>query len=217
MKAKKATKKMIMPEVRESVKYDADTTSTKKNPTFIVIGILAAIILLILAVNKGYVVTAIVEGKPIFRWQFVNTLVSRYGKQTLETMISEALIDKEAKSTGVSVSQADIDQKEGEILKSFGGNVTLDEVLQYQGMTKSDFDSQVRLQLVVTKILSKDITVTDADITAYIEKNKTSMTASDEAALKIEARSILTDQKISEKVQPWFTELKTKAKILRFQ
>ena len=221
MKPKKYTKKTIKPQMMTPVSPTEESATPpmglKKNMTVTMIVILTLVILGIIAVNKGYVITAIVEGKPIFRWQFVNALVSRFGTQTLETMISETLIDKEAQSMGLSVSQEEIDKKEEEILASFGGNVTLDEVLKYQGMTKSDFDGQVRLQLIVAKILSKDIVVTDEEVLAYIEQNKASMTASDEATLRVEAKSILTDQKVSEKVQPWFTELKAKAKVLRFQ
>lgn len=221
MKPKKFTKKTVKSQMMtptSSVEESTmPSTGPKKNMTVTMIVILTLVILGIIAVNKGYVVTAIVDGRPIFRWQFVNALVSRFGTQTLETMISETLIDKEAQRMGVAVTQQEIDAKEEEILASFGGNVTLDEVLKYQGMTKGDFDSQVRLQIIVAKILSKDIIVTDEEVLAYIDQNRASMTASDEATLRLEATSILTDQKVSEKVQPWFTELKAKAKVLRFQ
>ena len=195
---------------------DSSGCCGKKSKTVPIIIVLALIIVAVLAVNKGWLVAAVVNNRPIFRWQLDKILVSRFGKQTLENMVSEVLIDQESKKTGVSVTQQEIDAKEGDILKSFGGKVTLDELLTYQGMTKEEFDSQVRLQLLVSKLLGKDVAVTDQEVAEYIVKNKTTLVASEEGALKEEARAALLDQKVSEKIQPWFTEIRNKAKVLRF-
>jgi len=189
----------------------------KKKPIIVPIIIaLLVIIVAVLAVNKGMVVAAIVNGKPVFRWELSNMLTARFGKQTLEAIVSERLIAEEASKARVSVTQKDIDAKEEEIIKSFGGKVTLDDMLKFQGMTKSDFDSQVKLQLLVSKLLEKDITVESKEIDDYIAQNKTSLVASNDAEMKEEAKKILFEQKVSEKIQPWFAEIKAKAKILRF-
>jgi parvulin-like peptidyl-prolyl isomerase len=187
-----------------------------QNKTPVVIGILTVVLLLALALSKGYILAAIVNNKPIFRSQLTQTLMSRFGKQTLEGMISEKLIAEEAQRSGVSITQEEIDKQEEEVLKSFGGKVTLDELLKFQGTTKSEFDGQIRLQLLVNKLLEKDVTVTDEEIASYKETNRALMVSSDEAGLKEEARNTLLEQKINEKIQPWFTELKNKAKIFKF-
>ena len=123
--------------------------------------ILGVVILFLVALNRGLIVSAIVNGKPIFRWTVNSTLMSRFGQQTIENMITEQLIADEAKKAKLTVTQKEIDAKEQEVLKSFGGNVTLDEVLKFQGMTKSDFDEQIKLQMMLTKLIGKDITITD--------------------------------------------------------
>jgi foldase protein PrsA len=187
-----------------------------RNKTPIIIGVLTIILLLALALSKGYILVAVVNNKPIFRFQLNETLMSQFGKQTLEGMISEKLIAEEAQRSGVSVTQEEIDKQEEEVLKSFGGKVTLDELLKFQGTTKSVFDGQIRLQLLVNKLLEKGVVVTDEEISSYIETNKTLMVSSAEADLKEEARKTLIEQKINEKIQPWFTELKNKAKIFKF-
>jgi len=189
---------------------------SKKNKTPLIIAILGIVLLIALATSKGYVVAAIVNNAPIFRFQLDKVVMARYGKTTLEGMISEKLIDQESKKAGIKITQAEIDAQEEEVLKSFGGKVTLDELLKFQGLTKSDFDGQVRLQLQVNKLLEKDVTVTDEEIAAYQETNKSLMVSSDEAALKEEARKALTEQKINEKVQSWFTEVKNNSKIFKF-
>ena len=148
--------------------------------------------------------------------QLDQAMMSRFGKQTLEGMISEELIAKEAGRLGVTITQEEINKQEDEVLKSFGGKVNLDELLKFQGTTKAEFDSQIKLQLLVNRMMEKDVTVTDEEIATYKETNKAIMVSSDEADLTEEARKTLIEQKVNEKIQPWFTELKNKAKIFKF-
>lgn len=219
----KKTVKKVVETIDTAPAYDdascCDTSCFCKNPqnkTPIIIGILTLVLLFALALSKGYILVAIVNNKPIFRFQLTQTMIARYGKQTLEGMISESLIADEAKKLHITVSQEEIDKQEEEVLKSFGGKVSLDELLKFQGTTKAEFDSQIKLQLVVNKMMEKDITITDEEIAAYKETNRAILVSSDEAALTEEARKALMEQKINEKITPWFTELKNKAKIFKF-
>lgn len=169
-----------------------------------------------LLVKKGYIVAAVVNGRPIFRWELNNALLGRYGTQTLESMITEKLIDDAMKKDGIEVTKEDVDKKIETIMQTLGPSVNLDELLKYQGMTKSDFEQQVRLQLAVEKVLSRDVTIVDKDIDDFIATNKKTMTATGEAELRQEARATILSGKISEKIQPWLAELKEKAKVTKF-
>lgn len=177
--------------------------------------ILGILILGLLAINRGLVVAAVVNNRPIFRASVNQALVSRYGTQTLENMITEQLIEDEAAKQKVAVSKEEIEAKEQEILASFGGNVTLEEVLSYQGMTKEDFDQQIKLQMQLTKIIGKDITITDDEITTYIADNPSTLVATDSDGMKKEAREAILTQKVSEQLQTWYAAVKEKAKVYR--
>lgn len=166
-------------------------------------------------VKKGYVVAALVNGKPIFRWELNAQITSRFGQQTLESMITEKLIADAAVKEGVVVSQADIDAKVASITATLGPNVNLEQLLTYQGMTRVDFEHQVRLQLTVEKVLGKGIAVEESEIDTFLKNNREVMTATDEAALRLEAREALVSQKTSEKMQPWLMELRDNAKITK--
>ena len=180
-----------------------------------------ALVIVLLAVmgaylgSRGYVVAALVDGKPIFWWDLNHALQTRFGQQTLESMVSERLIADTAQKQGVIVTKEEVEAKMNDLVKTLGPNVKVEDLLKYQGMTKEDFESQIRLQLTVEKILGKDIAVTDGEVDDFVVKNRETMMATDEAALRGEARSALESQKISEKIQPWFAELKQKAKIVR--
>lgn len=166
--------------------------------------------------NKGLLVAAVVNGRPIFRWQLTSVMTSRYGAQTLDSMISQVLIDEEARKAGITVSQSDIAKKEADLVQSLGSNVSIDDVLKYQGMTRADFDDQLRLQLTVEKLLGKDITITDADIDAYIATSSSTLTSTDEAGMREEAKQAIFSQEINDKLQTWFSGVRAKASILRF-
>ncbi|MFZ2025599.1 MAG: hypothetical protein WAV51_04950 [Microgenomates group bacterium] len=183
--------------------------------TGIIAIVLGVIILGILAVNRGLIIAAVVNNKLIFRSTVNKALVSRYGTQTLENMITEQLISDEAAKQKVTVSKEEIEAKEQEILASFGGNVTLEEVLSYQGMTKEDFDQQIKLQMQLTKIIGKDITITDDEVTTYIADNPSTLIATDSDGMQKEAREAILTQKVSEQLQTWYAALKEKAKVYR--
>lgn len=165
--------------------------------------------------SRGLIVAALVSGKPIFRWDLNQALATRFGQQTLESMISERLIADTAQQKGIAISKEDVTVKMNDLVKTLGPNVKLDDLLKYQGMTKADFENQIRLQLTVEKILGKDVAVEEIEVDEYIKKNRDTMTATDEAALRGEARGVIENQKISEKIQPWFADIKQKAKIIR--
>lgn len=167
-------------------------------------------------VKNGYIVAAMVNGKPIFSWQVTKILYNRYGQQTLEGVITESLIDTEAAKKNISVSQQDVDAQEKQVLKSFGNSVSLDDLLKYQGLTKSDFDSQIRLQLTVEKLVGSDVKVTDAEVTNYLATESGTLTATTEAEMKDEAREKIRQDMISKRVQPWFSKIRESAKIIRF-
>lgn len=177
----------------------------------VVLGIIA-----FLVTNKGLFVAAVVDGQPIFRWDLNSTLMSRYGSQTLDAMISQRLIDEQAAKEGVSVSQAEMDGRIQSLVANMGGGMTIDQLLQYQGMTRADFDSQLKLQLTVEKLLGKGVTVSDPEIADYIATNSANMTATTDTGMKTEAKDAIMQQKISSQLPTWFAGIKAKASILRF-
>lgn len=181
---------------------------------YLIVGLLALSALFL--ANKSLLVAAVVDGRPVWSWELNGVLVDRYGKQTLEGMISEKLIAVEAQKNNVVLNPAEVNSREEEIVKGLGGGMSLEEILKIQGLSKDEFDRQITLQLTVQKILGKDLTITEADIDNFIATNRATLVATETASLRMEAKQAILDAHIGEKLQPWFNELKTKAKILRF-
>lgn len=180
------------------------------------IGILAIALVVLVAAKNGYILAAVVNGAPIFRWDVNNVLMHRYGTQTLDGMVTERLISDEAAKANIQVTQQDVDKKAQDILKSFGSSLTIEDFLRLQGMQKSDFDNQIKLQLEVQKLLTKDLKITDMDIDGYIASNRATLIATEPSQLKEEARQSIMDQKVAEEFDNWLQNLRQKASVQKF-
>ncbi len=198
--------------------FDSVTPLIRKQPfswKWVLIG-LALLFVILVAANKGLVLAAVVNGKPIFSWQLNNTLRTKYGQQTLEGMIGESLIESEAKKSGVVITATDIQGKQKEILSSLGTEVNLEDFLKFQGMTESDFNQQLKVQLTVEKLLTRDLAIAETDIDNYIATNRALLTATEPASLREEAKKAIIGNTVSEKLQTWFLELRQKSNVMKF-
>lgn len=214
---KKKTVLSKRPVVSADIQKEYKTTSSSKKRFVRIVPILLVVLLLVLlGMNKGMLVASLVNGKPIFTWQLHSVLRERFGEQTLEGMIGEMLIKDEAKKAGIVITKEEISAKENEIVLSLGANVSLDDLLKFQGLSKSDFEKQVTLQLTVEKLLSKDLVVSETDIDMFIATSGATLVATDPATLRTEAKQAIISASVSEKLQGWFAELRQKAKVLRF-
>ena len=216
MPEKKVTKKAI----KETCECEPGCVCCTINKKKIIAGIVIAVLVIlgILYFFRSFFVVALVNGKPISRFGFDRTLEKQGGKQVLNNIVTEMLINQEAKKQNVTANKADLDQKFTEIdnqLKAQGQ--TLDAALTANGETRADFDSQMKTQIVLEKILGKDVSVTDQEISDYFTKNKA--TYAKDATLASEAatiKSTLLQQKLTDKLQPFLTDLQSKAKIIYF-
>ncbi len=220
-KLKKSTAKRIktetaaieavkMPEVQPDIRIH-------KRPSnkvgFILTLVLIAFILL---VRKGYLVAAMVNGKPIFSWSVTKVLTDRFGAQQLESMITEDLIRQEALKQGVTVNQEEIDRKADAMTSKFGEGVSLDDILSFQGMTRDEFDRQMSLQIMIEKILSKDVVFSDKDLDMYIATNSALFTATSSAQNREQAKNVLLENTVSGQVTQWIQDVKDRSQIYRF-
>jgi hypothetical protein len=167
---------------------------------------------------KGLFVVALVNGQPITRLSIIQELEKRGGKQMLSSVITQALILQEAEKQNVTVAQKEIEEEIKKVednLKKQGQS--LDQALTFQGLTREDFVTQIRLQKLVEKMLAKDMKVTDREIDDYIEKNENSIPKDMKPQeVTASARQQLQQQKLSSKAPAWIKDLQEKAKIIYF-
>ncbi len=178
-------------------------------------------VLIVLAAVLGYFfrdrfLAAFVNGKPIFRYKLNKLLIKNSGKEALESLIVENLINDEIKKSKVTVTEEKIDEEIKKISGSLTGGMKLEDALSLQGISLADFRNQLRMRLQVNKILEKDIVVSEEEIDKFIKENDKTLTATTAADKRTEAKQMIEERKIGEKIQAWINELLSKAKITRF-
>lgn len=210
---KSAKAEVVIPQVPMMMPAQISQSQSKRK---VIIGLALLLLAGFLYMKKQWFVAAVVDGQPIFTWDLNAALRAQYGSQTLESMIGEKLITKEAKKNNIELTTSDIDAKKQEILSSLGPDVKLEDLLKYQGMTEADFEKRLRMQMTVEKILTKDLVISDSDIDSYIASNRATLAATEPAKMREEARAAIVSNSVSEKIQTWFSEIRQKAKIMTF-
>jgi foldase protein PrsA len=140
----------------------------------ITVGLAGLLMGTFLASCSGGGAVATVNGQPIGRGTFDQRLeTSPMGRQVLQQLVQETLIDQYAKNNNITVSDAEIDQRENQIKANFPSG-SWDEMLKARGLTEADVRSALREQLILDKALTKDVTITPAQIAKYFDQNHAS-------------------------------------------
>jgi len=199
-------------------------TSTKQKELMKKIFKYVGLTVLVIALAYGFVnffVAAYVNGRLISRLSVVRELEKQGGKKTLDALIIKSLITQEAKKRKIIITQQEIDAELKKVennVKSQG--VDLETVLKEEGMSKSDLIEEIKIQVKVTKMVEKNIKVTDKEIEDYINSQKEQLALlqqeSPSEVSKTEAASQLKAQKLQKEIQTLIADLKAKAKIKYF-
>ena len=191
---------------------------TKKSKKQLITLCLAVVIIAVLYLSRSLFIAAMVNGRPISRLSILKALEVQGGKQVLDGLIDQALINQEIANLKVTVSQEEVDEefrRIEELLKA--QNLTLDAALDMQGQTREDLTKEIKKQKAIEDILSDKITVSEEEMTKYHEENKNFFEPGktyDE--LKDQIRQSVQQEKLSVEYEKWVGELREKAKIHRF-
>lgn len=193
-----------------------------KNRKLILLLILTAAIIFF---GKGLFIVATVNGRPISRLSIIKDLESKVGKQVLESFINNQLIRQEAAKRNVKVTKEEKEKKIKEIDSSASKQgQKLDQLLSMQGITRKDFEDQVEIQLILEKMLTDKIKISDKEIDTQIK----AMTAVNPDSLEValsptptppdrnEIRTQLRQQKLQTEAGKLVEDLKKNAKISYF-
>jgi foldase protein PrsA len=135
-------------------------------------GGLAALLLgMSVAACAGGGAVATVNGQPISQSEFQGRLeATPVARQVLQQMVQTTLIEQYAKNNNITISDADVAAREDQLKANFPSG-SWDEMLKARGLTEADVRTALREQLILDKALSKEITITPAQIKQYFDKN----------------------------------------------
>ncbi len=190
------------------------TPARKLNIKDLIIPVVIVAIALLVWFFKNEFIVATVNGQPITRYAVIKELEKKNGKTVLESLVTEKLITQEAENRKVEVTTADVNKEISNIEKSITSQgQNLDLILSQQGMNRADLTKQVKLQLMLKKMVG-NTDVTQKDVDDYIEKNKASFPeGTDPKTMEAQIKQQLQQQKLGEKIQAFIASLQKKAKI----
>ncbi|MFY0741034.1 peptidyl-prolyl cis-trans isomerase [Solibacillus silvestris] len=110
---------------------------------------------------------AAVEGDSITRQQWLAEMENRYGKETLQSLVNEAVMEKAAEKYKLDVKEEEIDLEIALLRSAQDSN---DSTLH--SLSPEQLRQKMRAQLILDKVLTNDIVVKENEAKKYYEDNK---------------------------------------------
>ncbi len=189
-----------------------------KNRRSLILAIIVIVLVLAIYIGKSLFVAALVNGQPVSRLAIIHDLEKQSGKAALDAVITRMLVFQEAQKKNITASEKDIDAEISRIRSQFQAQgQNLDQLLATQGLTKEKFRDEVKVQILVTKILGNQVKVTDKEFNDFLDKNKDLLAnEKDQNVAKTSLRQQMEQQKLAQKYQEWIVTVKKNAKVTTF-
>jgi foldase protein PrsA len=115
-------------------------------------------------INEEAVAT--IGKQSITRQEWLNELESRYGKDLLKEMIDQKVIEEMAAKYNIKVSNQEV-EREFRLLQT-----TFNSFNQKSNTNEKKWKEQIRSSLLLEELLTKDVEVSNEELSSYYEKNK---------------------------------------------
>ncbi len=154
--------------------------------------IVAAIIIVAMITSSTKNETlATVAGNNITKEDLYDALVKDYGPATLDTLISNKIVELESEKQNIQVTDKEIQKELDTLYAQYGGKDALTEQLKSSGTSIDAVKEDIVQYLETRKLVEPTIKITDEEISAYFEQNKDSFAQAEQ----VEASHILVKDK----------------------
>ena len=151
----------------------------KKTLGFIIMGCVALTVLGLApaAAQQPDKAVATVNGEKIGEKVFMDTLQGRYGDRVLNALIAGLVIQQAARAAGVTVTKDELDrryvatERVVEMRAPFTGQ-NFELWLATKGLTRDYFRMELYQQMLLEKMVEKQVKVTDQDVSGFYQANK---------------------------------------------
>lgn len=119
------------------------------------------------ASKDGSEQAAAVDGEIITRQQWLAAMESRYGKETLQDLVNETVMEKAAKKYKIDVTDQEIDLEIALLRSAQDANDS-----SIHSLSKEQLRQKIRAQLILEKVLTHELIVKGQAGKEYYEDNK---------------------------------------------
>ncbi|HLO12151.1 MAG TPA: peptidylprolyl isomerase [Pseudoneobacillus sp.] len=172
-------------------------TFRNKNFYFTVLGIILVVTAITLSIGFSKTeVVAKVGNESISKEELYDFLVDKYGKASLDQLISNKIIEQEASKAKLKITAKEKDVELQKLMDSYGGKEALTSALAQNGMDLNDIKKEVNQYITIKKLVEPRIKVTEKEMKDYFEQNKASFAQKEQ----VKARHILVKDEATAKV-----------------
>lgn len=110
---------------------------------------------------------AAVDGEVITRQQWLSAMESRYGKETLQGLVNEAVMEKAAKKYKLDVTDKEIDLEIALLRSAQDANDS-----SLHSLSTEQLRQKVRARLILDKVLTNDVVIEGKEAEQYYDENQ---------------------------------------------
>jgi len=133
---------------------------------------LLAAMLVIALDGCGQQPVALVNGQKVTRTEFITRLKQAAGKAVLADLIFRRLVDDEFAKSGLQATDQEIAERLAELKQEFPSEEAFAQWMQSVGLTEPEMLAEIRHQIKLEKLRTKDVKVVEADIKKFFEENR---------------------------------------------
>jgi foldase protein PrsA len=124
--------------------------------------------------KSNYGVVAKVDGEKIKKSELYDLMAAQNGQQALDSLISQKIVEIEAKKQNITVSDEEIQKEMEKYYEYYGGEEGFIQTLAASGYSIEDIKKDMALTVKIKKLMEPRISITDDEIKAYFDENKAS-------------------------------------------
>ncbi|WP_251009757.1 SurA N-terminal domain-containing protein [Bacillus sp. ISL-39] len=147
----------------------------KNNKLPIIFGVIVLGLLLIFATAFTRTETAAsVNGEKITKEELDTKLTEMYGPDTLDSLITNKVIEMEAAKEKVKVTGNEIEEELTKLEESYGGEEAFAAALEQNRVPMDRIREDIEVYLLAEKMIGASIDVSEDELKTYFEENKDS-------------------------------------------
>lgn len=145
----------------------------KKNKLMLIFAVITLGLLLIFATAFSKTETAAsVNGEKITKDELNTKLTELYGTGTLDSLITNKVIEMEADKQKVTVTGNEIDEELTKLQESYGGEDAFAAALEQNKVSIDNIRADIQTYLLAEKMIKPSIKVTEEEMKGYFAENK---------------------------------------------
>lgn len=172
---------------------------SNRSNKYILLGIIVVLVLGVVGCSsKNKEIVGQIGDEVITKDELYDLLVGQNGAQMVEMLISERLVNLEAKKRGIDITDEQIQAELGEMIEDVGGEAMFDQWLLYNAISKEEALDNIKTNIKIKELVIDRITISQDEIKEYFEANKDKLSQVEQ----IQASHILVKEKeLSEEIQ----------------